>query len=42
MDTMAFGKAMATGTVLIIIIILINSLTNWLSLRFQRKMSGRQ
>lgn len=40
MDTMAFDKAMATGAVLIIIIILINAITNWLSQRFRQKMNG--
>jgi phosphate transport system permease protein len=33
-------KAMATAAVLIIIIILINALTNWLAGRFQKKMKG--
>lgn len=40
METRAFDKAMATGAVLIITIILINTVTNWLSNRFQRKMKG--
>jgi phosphate transport system permease protein len=40
METRAFDKAMATGAVLIIIIIIINSLTNWISYRFQAKMRG--
>ncbi len=35
-----FDKAMATGAVLIIIIILINFITNWVSYRFQAKMRG--
>lgn len=40
METRAFDKAMATGAVLIITIIIINSLTNWISSRYQRKMRG--
>jgi phosphate transport system permease protein len=40
METRAFDKAMATAAVLIIIIIAINSLTNWLSRRFRAKMMG--
>jgi len=40
METNAFEKAMATGAVLIITIIAINTLTNWLSYRFQRRMRG--
>ncbi|MFH1486879.1 MAG: phosphate ABC transporter permease PstA [Chloroflexota bacterium] len=40
METRAFDKAMGTGAVLIIIIIIINTLTNWLSQRFQAKMRG--
>jgi phosphate transport system permease protein len=40
MDTRAFDKAMGTGAVLIVIILIINSLTNWLSRRFQAKMRG--
>jgi len=35
MDTMAFDKAMATAAVLIIIIVIINLFTNWLSQRFR-------
>ena len=31
METNAMGKAMATAAILIIIIILINGLTNWLA-----------
>ncbi len=41
METRAFEKAMATGAVLIIIIIVINTMTNWTSQRFQKKMQGR-
>jgi phosphate transport system permease protein len=40
METRAFGKAMATGAVLIITIIIINTITNWLSSRFQKRMKG--
>jgi phosphate transport system permease protein len=40
MDTNAFDKAMGTGAVLIIIIIIINAVTNLLSQRFQAKMRG--
>jgi phosphate transport system permease protein len=40
METRAFDKAMATGAVLIITIIIINTITNWLSNRFQRRMKG--
>jgi phosphate transport system permease protein len=39
-ETNALDKAMATASVLIIIIILINALTNWLAGRFQKKMKG--
>jgi len=39
-DTRAFDKAMATGAVLIVIIIIVNALTNWLSHRFVVKMRG--
>jgi len=38
METNAFEKAMATGAVLIIIILIINTLTNWISHRFQTRM----
>jgi phosphate transport system permease protein len=40
METRAFEKAMATAAVLIIAILVINTLTSWLSNRFQRKMKG--
>jgi phosphate transport system permease protein len=40
METNAMDKAMATASVLIIIIILINALTNWLAGRFQKKLKG--
>jgi phosphate transport system permease protein len=40
METRAFDKAMTTGAVLIITIIIINTLTNWLSYQFQKKMKG--
>ncbi len=41
METNAFDKAMATGLVLIATIIVINAVTNFLSRKFQAKMSGR-
>ncbi|MBN1367957.1 MAG: phosphate ABC transporter permease PstA [Dehalococcoidales bacterium] len=41
METRAFDKAMATGAVLIILIIVINSITNYLSSRLQRRLKGR-
>ncbi|MFW6125721.1 MAG: phosphate ABC transporter permease PstA [Chloroflexota bacterium] len=40
METNAFDKAMGTGAVLIIIIVIINTITNLLSQRFQAKMRG--
>jgi phosphate transport system permease protein len=40
METRNFEKAMATGAVLIITILVINSVTNWLSYRFQKRMRG--
>ena len=40
MDTNAFGKAMATGVVLVVAIIVINAMTNWLSQRFRARMTG--
>ena len=40
MDTNAFSKALATGVVLIITIIVINAITNWLSQRFRARMTG--
>ncbi|MBN2239972.1 MAG: phosphate ABC transporter permease PstA [Dehalococcoidales bacterium] len=40
METRAFDKAMATGAVLILTIIIINTITNWTSYRFQKKMQG--
>jgi phosphate transport system permease protein len=40
METRNFTGAMATGAVLIITILIINSVTNWLSYRFQRRMKG--
>jgi phosphate transport system permease protein len=39
MDTNAFEKAMATGTVLIVTIVVINSITNFISHRFYSKMT---
>lgn len=40
METRAFDKAMATGAVLIITIIIINSITNMLSNQFQKRLKG--
>jgi phosphate transport system permease protein len=40
-DTNAFDKAMATAAILVILIIVINSLTNWISRRFQTRLLGR-
>ena len=40
METKNMEKAMATGAVLIITIVFINTFTNWLSYRFQKKMKG--
>jgi phosphate transport system permease protein len=40
-DTKAIDKAMATAVILVIVIIIINTLTNWLSQRFQARMMGR-
>jgi phosphate transport system permease protein len=40
METNAFEKAMATGAVLIIIVLIINTITNWMSHRFQARMRG--
>jgi phosphate transport system permease protein len=40
METRALDKAMATGAVLIITIILINALTNLILYRFQKRMKG--
>ena len=39
-DTNAFEKAMATAAVLIIVILVINTIVNWLSHRFQARMHG--
>lgn len=41
MDTMAMDKALATGVVLIFIIIVINWVTRWISRRYMRKLKGR-
>jgi len=40
METRAFEKAMATAAVLIIVILIINTITNWISHRFQARMYG--
>ncbi len=40
METRAFEKAMTTGAILIITVIAINTLTNWFSYRFQKRMKG--
>jgi len=40
METRALDKAMAAGVVLIVIILLINGTTNWLTRRFHAKMMG--
>jgi phosphate transport system permease protein len=40
-DTRAIDKAMATAAILIVLIIIINTLTNWLSQKFQTRMVGR-
>lgn len=40
-DTNAFDKAMATAAILIILIVIINTLTNWLSRRFHSRLVGR-
>jgi phosphate transport system permease protein len=39
-DTNAFEKAMATAAVLIIMILVINTIVNWISHRFQARMYG--
>ncbi len=41
MDTMAMEKALATGIVLIFIIIVINWVTRWISQRYMRRLKGR-
>lgn len=40
LDTNAFEKALATGVVLVMTIIVINAITNWLSQRFRARMTG--
>ncbi|MCD6600151.1 MAG: phosphate ABC transporter permease PstA [Dehalococcoidia bacterium] len=40
METNALDKALATGAVLIILILILNFITRWLSQHFQAKMSG--
>jgi len=41
MNTNAMEKALATGVVLIIIIVIINAITRWLSTRWMKHMQGR-
>ena len=40
-DTRASDKTMATAAILVILIIIVNTLTNWLSQRFHTRMVGR-
>jgi phosphate ABC transporter permease protein PstC len=40
METRAFEKSMATGAVLIIIVVIINTLTDWLASRYRARMTG--
>jgi len=40
MDTNAIEKAMATGVILIVVIVITNAVTNWLSQRFRTSMVG--
>jgi phosphate transport system permease protein len=40
-DTKAIEKAMATAAILVIVVILVNTLTNWLSQKFQARVMGR-
>ncbi|MBN1188511.1 MAG: phosphate ABC transporter permease PstA [Dehalococcoidales bacterium] len=40
-ETNAFEKAMATAAILVILIIVINTFTNWLSQKFHTRMAGR-
>ena len=40
LDTNAFEKALATGVVLVITIVIINAITNWSSQRFRARMTG--
>lgn len=42
LETRALDKAMATGVVLIIIILVINLLTNWLAQSFRARMLGKK
>ncbi len=42
LETRALDKAMATGVVLIIIILVINLLTNWLAQTFRARMLGKR
>lgn len=40
MDTNAIEKAMATGVILVAVIVITNAMTNWLSQRFRTRMMG--
>jgi phosphate transport system permease protein len=40
METRAFEKSMATGAVLIIIVVIINTITDWLASRYRARMTG--
>jgi phosphate transport system permease protein len=40
-ETNAMDKAMATAAILVVLIIIINTLTNWLSQRFHARFAGR-
>ncbi len=40
-ETNAIDKAMATAAILVILVIVINTLTNWISQRFHAKLMGR-
>jgi len=40
-ETNAMDKAMATAAILVVLIIIINTFTNWLSRRFHARLVGR-
>jgi phosphate transport system permease protein len=40
METNALEKALATATVLVVLILITNTLTNWISARLQSRMTG--